>query len=801
MDCLAMFFFLPLILAYSHPPSAYRLLITFSILCFMKFLKKFLFLACATAAFATYMPGESGYVSQMDDHGLFGNPAALPAFGSAGALGTFEIENGVRALQLGANLGNFGVAFDYRTDDEHFDEARWSLTHGFSLFDGLFYAGHRAEVLRSADFGGSELSYSPGLLITPFHFFSLGYTGHDLLYFGPQNPKRVHEFGATVRLADFAVSYDLYDFDKHKLLISADFFGWLGAFEIPLAGGGEYRLSLARSLGTNFEAGMRFSEDFLPHHVGLSYHYARDPKASMTLVARVPLNAPVKDKASLHLPFFGERSISIYTVKHHVDQILASPNMGIVIFDFSGYEGGWAISKEIARSIVRIRESGRYVVAFLDDVRPATLIAASTANLKVAEPSARVTFRGFGGSRLFYKGLLSKLGVEVQFLRHGEYKSAVEQYMADSMSTEARSDLERIYKGRWGMLLKNFPQENAAKLDSFAENPMITATAAYKAGLVDTVLYIEDVPRVAVKKFVGIDAPYAWASTFAPSDRPILGMNRGYHPQIALITVDGTISSQSAEKTLDEIHRVEDSGVGALIVRINSPGGSAQASDKVWSALRDLSRRGLPVVASIGDMGASGGYYIACGADEIIAEDISLVGSIGIYGGKINVEGLLKKLSLNPQTVKTHSHADAESFVRSFDDAERAALQNFMDDFYDRFLGVVARATKLTKERIDRDLGGGRVFTGEEALKNGLVKKLGGLDVAMAEAKYLAGYSQHTQVELVSVSDEKSYILSNPRVPLVQIGALAEAEAFANVLQELSSTNLWALDFGLMDLQ
>lgn len=778
----------------------FRRSLDYSKLPFMKnFLKWTLALACS--AFATYMPGESGYASLYNDHGLFNNPAALPYFGSAGALGTFEIENGVRGMQLGGNIGNYGVSFEYRTDDEGFDEARWGITQGTAIFDGLFYFGHRVNAFRSADFDGTEFSYTPGVIVAPFHFMSLGYTGHDLVFFGPQSPKRIHEFGATLRFGDLAVSYDLYDFDRHSLLAELEFFGYQFGLEIPLKGGGEYRLNLARSLGTSFELGTRFSEDYIPHHVGLAYHYARDPKASSMVVARVPLNVPVKETEGLNVPFFGERSLSVYTVKHHIDQILASPNLGIVIFDFSGYSGGWAVSKEIARGIARIKESGRYVVAFLDDVRPTTLIAASAANLKVAEPSARVTFRGFGGSSLFYKGLLSKLGVQVEFLRHGDYKSAVERYMADSMSTEARSDLERVYKGRWDMLLKFFPEESRAALDSFATKPMLTASAAYRAGLVDTVLYIEDVPRVAVKKFAHVDAPYAWAQVYTPSDRPILGMNRGYRPQLALITVDGTITAQSAEKTIAEIHKVEDSGAGALILRINSPGGSAQASDKVWSALRDLSKRGMPIVASIGDMGASGGYYIACGADEIIAEDFSLVGSIGIYGGKINVSGLLDKVGLKPQTVQTHPHADAETFTRGFDEEERAALQDFMDDFYDRFLGVVARATKLTKERIDKDYGGGRVFTGSEALASGLVKKLGGLDVAIAEAKFLAGYSLSTQVEIYDASADDFYMLSAPRIPLVKMDDMVSLKRASLMLQELGQTNLWAVDLDLMNME
>jgi protease-4 len=165
----------------------------------------------------------------------------------------------------------------------------------------------------------------------------------------------------------------------------------------------------------------------------------------------------------------------------------------------------------------------------------------------------------------------------------------------------------------------------------------------------------------------------------------------------------------------------------------------------------------MPVIASIGDMGASGGYYIACGANEIIAENASIVGSIGIFGGKVSFKGLLDKLKLRMEPVKTHAHADAEGLGRAFDEEEKQALQNYMDSFYDRFLGVVSEATQLSKADLDSGLAGGRVFTGSQGVRNGLVHRIGGMDLAIAEAKRLAGLPERRQVVLESILSDESY--------------------------------------------
>ena len=231
-------------------------------------------------------------------------------------------------------------------------------------------------------------------------------------------------------------------------------------------------------------------------------------------------------------------------------------------------------------------------------------------------------------------------------------------------------------------------------------------------------------------------------------------------------------------------------GVSALVVRISSPGGSALASDKIWAALKNLRKQGLPIVASIGNMGASGGFYIACGANEIVAEPFSFVGSIGIYGGKVDASGLLSKLGLKAETVKTHDYADAETFARPWTDEEKKALQDYMDEFYDRFVGVVSEATGVDKTVIDKSYGGGRVFVGWKAHEAGLVKKLGGLDVAIAEAKQLAGIGASTDVELIQLTADKSFLAPVP-----------SSKVLTEFLRDAERTQFWAIEPSLLNFE
>ena len=754
-------------------------------------------LFAAAASFA-YLPGESGFVSLDGSHGVFGNPAGLSALDSKGALASYQYDDGITEFRVGGNLDHIGAGFEYRFDGKGMDESRWNLTHGFPLFDRSAFLGGRITAFRSADFKGTEWTYSPGIMIRPFRAISLGYSCENLLYMGPASMERIHNAGATLRLGDFlSASYDVENWKEHRLLFELSLYGIRFGFKMPIYGDDdEYTLTVATSFGGHFDASLKVFDDFLPKGGSIGFHQARNPRASRSAqIVRVPLSMTVSE-VEKKMPFFAPSSIGLMKVRNLFEHLLRDPAAGLVVLDFSGYQGNLAISEEINRYVLKLKKRGGLVIAYMDDVRPSVLLAASNVDRIVVEPSAHFTWLGLGGGITFYKGFLDKLGVKVEFLKHGEYKSAVEPYTADSMSVNARTNIESLYKDIWEIVRMHVAPRmksgtiamNMETLDSLAQKPVITAVGAKKVGLADTLLYIDQVPAYALKTFFDIDAPYAGFRTWSPSNKKIFDESWSHRTKVALLNINGTIDDRMEESVLENLRKVPSMGVKALLLRISSPGGSAIVSDKIWGALKNLKKFDIPIVASIGSSGTSGAYYIACGADKIISEPFSIVGSIGIYGGKIDASGLMGKLGLRNEPVKTNDYSDARTFARPWTDTEKAALQEYMDDFYNRFTGVVSQATGIDQAVVDSVYGGGRVIVGWKAKEAGLVHGLGGIDDALEEIRKMAKIPESTEIELVQMNTEDSFV-----VPLMNAKTLDE------VLRNLERTQFWAIEPTLVD--
>ncbi|WP_294650756.1 signal peptide peptidase SppA [Fibrobacter succinogenes] len=763
-----------------------------------------LFLFCAAYALA-YIPGESGFVSLENEHGIWGNPAGLAAFDSKGALISYDYDKSIKDFRIGGNLEHWAAGFEYIQGPHHLDFSRWSITHGNALLNRTIFVGERVNAIRTADFTGTEWSMDLGVMIHPLSFVSLGYSCDNVLYAGPQAPERVQNLGATLRLGPlFSVSYDVEDFEDHRLLFELGLYGVRWGFRMPLHGDDEYRLTFSTSFGGYNNVALHVYDDFLPKGGAWGYHSARNPNASLSAqIIRVPLDMQISETED-EFSFFRKSSISIWHVRNLFEHMLRDPACGLVILDFSGYKGNIGISSEIDRYVKKLKARGSKVVAYMDDIRPAVLLASAHVDRIAVEPSAHMNWRGLGGNILFYKGLFDKLGVKAEFLRHGAYKSAVEPYVADSMSAEARANFDTLYNDLWTALQtyismrsvgSQMPAEAAYKhLDSLAGEPLVTASAAKRAGLVDTLLYLDQVPSYALKTFFDIDYPNAAYRTWAPSSKKIFNESWAPRAKIALLNIDGTIDSRMERSVLESIRKLPSTGAEALIVRISSPGGSAIASDKIWAALRNISEQGIPVVSSIGYMGASGGYYIACAGDKILAEPMAIVGSIGIYGGKIDASGLMDKIGLKAETVKTHDYADATTFTRAWTDREKAALQAYMDEFYDRFTGVVSKATGIPQATVDTAYGGGRVMIGIKALSAGLVHGLGGIDDAIAVAKQLADIGEYTDIDLQVLGSGHSLTLPTPGSKM-----LYQLSDWTDYIYDLSRPQLWAVEPALFE--
>ncbi|MCF0221210.1 MAG: signal peptide peptidase SppA [Fibrobacter sp.] len=768
----------------------------------MKVFNKYLFVISLLPGLShAYLPGESGFTSLEGAHGIWGNPAGLSALDSKGALASYDYDDGVSEIKIGGNLEHWAAGFDYRVGKGGLDEARWDVTYSNDLFSRSLFWGVRAGAFRSADFDGTEWNAGLGLIYRPLKFLSLGYSCDNLLYFGPESSRRIQNAGLTLKIGDsFNVSYDVENFEDHRLLLELEIYGIRGALQVPIYGKDEFKLTLSTSFGAYNNVALHVYDDFLPKGGAWGFHTSRNPKAFRSAqIIRIPLDMQVSD-AEVSNSLFKKTPTSIWKIRNLFEHIYRDPSCGLVILDFAGYRGNLGVSNEINRAILKLQAKGGKVVAHLDDVRPSVLVAASNADRIVVEPSAHLNWRGLGGSRLYYKGFFDKLGVKVEFLRHGKFKSAVEPYIADSMSVEARSNMDSLYKDMWNIIStlvanrkvrQGMDQDKmVAYLDSIAAKPLVTAKAAKSLGLVDTILYIDQVPSYALKTFFDVDIPKARYRTWRPTDKKILDENWSRRSSIAVLNIDGSIDNGTERMALESLRRLPYTGAKALVVRVSSPGGSAIASDKIWAALRDVSEQGIPVVASIGSIGASGGYYIACGADHIVSEPMAIVGSIGIYGGKVDASGLLSKLGVRGESVKSHEYADAETYTRPWTDVEKNALQEYMDDFYERFTGVVSKATGIPQATVDSSYGGGRVMIGYKAFKSGLVHEIGGIDNAIDAAKRLAKINEKNEVDLIFLDSDKTYTLPNP-----------SAKAFTDFIAEVEQNRLWAVEPRLWDFE
>ena len=413
----------------------------------------------------------------------------------------------------------------------------------------------------------------------------------------------------------------------------------------------------------------------------------------------------------------------------------------------------WARSQEVRDAILDFRKSGKKTIAYLEYGGEQEYFLATACEKVVLLPSSVLDLKGLATYEVFLRGAFDKVGATPDFIHIGDYKTAINTFtqrtftpahreMATSLNHDAFDQLVQAI----AVARKKTPETVRALVD---EGPFI-AEDALAAGLVDALLY-----RDEVEEHVGLgdedttdfaDYVQALPPTFTLSARP----------KIAVIYAVGTIASgegrsgdvAGSDTLVEYINQAaDDRGVKAIVLRVDSPGGSSIASDVIWRALM-LAREDKPLIVSMGDLAASGGYYIAMPGHVIVAQPGTLTGSIGIYTGKFAIGGTLAKLGASIESVSEGKMAELDSPVRPFTDAERAKIEEQVQTFYDQFVAKVAEARKSTPEKIDA-VARGRVWTGRQALKIGLVDELGGLDRAVAiarqRAKIAAGHRRRAR--------------------------------------------------------
>ena len=420
---------------------------------------------------------------------------------------------------------------------------------------------------------------------------------------------------------------------------------------------------------------------------------------------------------------------------------------------------GFASLEEIRNALKDFKESGKFIIAYGDTYTQGLYYLSSVADKVLLNPQGMIEWRGLASTPMFFKDLLAKIGVEMQVFKVGTYKSAVEPFISTEMSPANREQVNVYLSSIWGQITSDVAESRKVSVDSLnaiADRMMMfhPATESVSCGLADTLIYKNDV-RNYLKAMIGIDKDDRMhilglkdmvnVKKNVPKDKSgnIIAVYYAYGE------IDGTSSSSTGEeginskKVIKDLRKLqEDEDVKAVVLRVNSPGGSAFGSEQIWYAVSELKKE-KPVIDSMGDYAASGGYYISCNADTIVAEPTTLTGSIGIFGMFPNAKGLTEKIGLNFDVVKTNQYSDFGMLTRPMTDGEKNLIQMYVNQGYDLFLTRCSDGRGISKEELDK-IAQGRVWTGSTAKELGLVDELGGLDKAVEIAIAKAGVDAYT---------------------------------------------------------
>ena len=486
------------------------------------------------------------------------------------------------------------------------------------------------------------------------------------------------------------------------------------------------------------------------------------PKVKDNSVLVLDLNGVMQERAEDDLYGFltgGEvSSLGLDELTEAIDKAKSDDNVKGIYIEASMFApDGPASVQALRNKLVEFKKSGKWIVAYGDQYTQSAYWLCSVADKVIVNPEGIVDWHGLCTETMYFKDLLAKFGVKMQIAKVGKFKSAVEPFFADKMSDANREQISVYLNGIWGNIVKEVAQSrklDAKTLNAYADSLVTFASAEelLKMKLVDQVAYYDEV-RAEIKKRLGLDEDDNISQVSVTQMCAQPNKNKA-DDRIAVYYAYGDIVSDaqsemtngasicSANVVPDLEALMNDDDVKAVVLRVNSPGGSAYASEQIWRAVTRLKAK-KPVVVSMGTYAASGGYYISCAANYIYAEPTTLTGSIGIFGMFPDVSGLLTdKLGLKFDQVKTNKYSNFGTTSRPFNEEEMQYLTNMIDRGYKTFTKRVSDGRKIPVERV-YEIAEGRVWLGQDALKIKLVDGIGGIEQAVAKAAELAKVKEY----------------------------------------------------------
>tara|TARA_R110002012_G_scaffold128217_1_gene280572 strand:+ start:1510 stop:3270 length:1761 start_codon:yes stop_codon:yes gene_type:complete len=475
-------------------------------------------------------------------------------------------------------------------------------------------------------------------------------------------------------------------------------------------------------------------------------------------VLEIQLQTPINDYVGMDEsnPFAG-----LFNVNQGLDEILHAIRVAKEDNKIKGISlnnnvlmAGLSQTQAIRDALTDFGESGKFIYAYGDFYTQKDYYLASAANEVFLNPVGAMDFKGLSTEVLFFKDLQEKSGIKMEVIRHGKYKSAVEPFLANEMSEANRTQIKELLDALWQSMLTNISESrdiSVKDLNQIADT-LGTRTSKYAelSGLIDEIVYFDEYESM-IKEKIGIDTAedinYVPISDYIRTAGKIK-LNSG-NDKIAVIFAQGEIwygeggSDVIGQGIINDALKKarEDKNVKAIVLRVNSPGGSALASDIIWREI-EITKQSKPVVVSMGDVAASGGYYIAAGADKIFAEPTTITGSIGVFGTVPNISELAENIGINAEQVGTNKNSVDYSLFEPMNDSFRSNVLEGIEATYETFLDRVAQGRGITMAQAD-SVAQGRVWSGVDAKRLGLVDELGGLDEAIEAAAKMVGLDNY----------------------------------------------------------
>ena len=496
-------------------------------------------------------------------------------------------------------------------------------------------------------------------------------------------------------------------------------------------------------------------------------------------VLRLRLNGTITDRSVTQDDMYGmltmslkiEQTTGLTDILRCIKSAKTDKKISAIYLEFSTISTDFANLQNIRAALEDFAESGKPIYAWAESYDLATYYLASTATKIYMRELGGLELKGIASQSMFYKPLLDRLGIDMQVIRHGKFKSAVEPYLQGSMSDANRMQMSTLVNDIWAEVSKDICKSkniDAADFENHIDNLDYYSDLdlCVNSGMIDALIShkeAEDSIKAAIEVSYDEGLNIVSLTGYLSS----LKDEKPKNDKIAIIYAEGEIDPSGNENSniladkICESFRIaqNDDDIKAVVFRINSPGGSATESEEIYKAAKAFGEK-KPLVVSMGSYAASGGYYIACPAQKIVAMPSTITGSIGVFGVIPNVEKLLKDIDLNVETVGTHKHSGMGSMYTKMDSREIDVIQQSVETVYGRFISHVAEGRNMTTAEVD-SIGQGRVWSGASALKIGLVDTLGSLNDALTIAAELADISDYSTTALPELGDDSMSMLLN----------------------------------------